>query len=75
MKPILKYPYFLSEATRNLDIASDEFYVQALNEINEEAFICATELVGPNSVEYEDLYEVILQELEDLVLEFIAYHC
>ena len=75
MKPILKYPYFLSEAARNLDIASDEFYVQALDEINKAAYICASELVGPNSVEYEDVYEVILQELEDLALEFIAYHC
>ena len=41
MKPILKYPYYLSEATRNLDIASYKFYMQALGETSEEASIYA----------------------------------
>ena len=74
MKPILKYPYFLSTKTLALEPDSEEFYYKAIDEAEEESNIYAAEMVGPNSPDYDELAEDKLEDLIEMVEQFIEHH-
>ena len=58
---------FLSKETQALTKYSVEWYDAAYSEAWEEAYCAACELVGPNSYEFESVFEAQCEKYEELL--------